>query len=211
MHACMRLTCGTDLESAETKTVTPDMRVASRSTRSTRASLYGETRGETVSFWTASGWEASASRLDLRSAAKTAAVTKLASRKPRRNVRSICRAPVAVDHASGSPTQPRSAPVGGGNGERTSCDVAWARGGPLAGARGLSRAQSALALGLMDGAARIIAGRRFRRGAAPARSGFVPSSMFGSSRKYGTWRVTRSETVNLGGALAGRPRPLSGI
>jgi len=46
----MRMTCGTDLESAETKTVTPDMRVASRSTRSTRASLYGETRGETVSL-----------------------------------------------------------------------------------------------------------------------------------------------------------------
>ena len=123
-------------------------------------------------FGRASGWEASAARLDLRSAAKTAAVTKLASRKPRRNVRSICRAPVAVDHASGSPTQPRSAPVGGGNGERTSCDVAWARGGPLAGARGLSRAQSALALGLMDGATCIIAGRR--RGLSSAQSKSAP-------------------------------------
>ena len=60
--------------------------------------------------------------------------------------------------------------------------------------RALQRVKQKRALGLME-----LCGRRFRRGLAPARSGFVPSRMFGSSRKYGTCMVKRSETVNLGG------------
>ena len=64
--------------------------------------------------------------------------------------------------------------------------------------RALQRVKQKRALGLME-LCGSIAGRRFRRGLAPARSGFVPSNMFGSSRKYGTWMVKRSEIVNLGG------------